>query len=138
MAGVGGSLGSSGPSGPAGCRRAGSRAAAAPAVASASLIERTLGRTGLKIPVVSMGVMNASAPALVEASYRQGVRHFDTAWFYQRGMNETMVGDVVKQLGCRDQVVIGTKIYLKETERDLYQPGIKSCSSIASRRASSA
>ena len=99
--------------------------AAAPAVSSAALVERTLGRTGLKIPVVSMGVMNASAPALVEASYRQGVRHFDTAWFYQRGMNETMVGDVVKQLGCRDQVVIATKIFLKETERDLYQPGIK-------------
>ena len=39
-----------------------------------------------------MGVMNASAPALVEQSYELGVRHFDTAWFYQRGMNESMVG----------------------------------------------
>jgi predicted aldo/keto reductase-like oxidoreductase len=108
--------------------RAFARVAAEPIASpapAAPLIERTLGRSGLRIPVVSMGVMNASAPALVEQSYRLGVRHFDSAWFYQRGMNETMVGDVVRQLGCRKQVVLATKIFLKETQRDLYAPGIK-------------
>jgi predicted aldo/keto reductase-like oxidoreductase len=72
-----------------------------------------------------MGVMNASAPTLVAQSYRLGVRHFDSAWFYQRGMNETMVGDVVRELGCRKDVVLATKIFLKEAQRDLYAPSIK-------------
>jgi len=72
-----------------------------------------------------MGVMNASAAAVVEQSYKRGIRHFDTAWFYQRGMNESMVGETVERLGCRDKVAIGTKIFLKEVERDLYTPSIK-------------
>ncbi len=96
------------------------------AAGAGPLIERTLGRTGIKVPVVGMGVMNASLPALVVESYKRGVRLFDTAWFYQRGLNESMVGDMVQQLGCRDKVVIATKIFLKETRRDLYTPAIKS------------
>jgi predicted aldo/keto reductase-like oxidoreductase len=100
-------------------------AAAGPNAVSEPMIKRTLGRTGLKMPIVSMGVMNANAPALVARSYEQGIRHFDTAWFYQRGMNETMIGDVVQRLGCRDNVIIATKIFLKETARDLYTPSIK-------------
>lgn len=73
------------------------------------VIYRTLGRTGLKIPIVSMGVMNANNPEIVQASYEIGVRHFDTAARYQYGRNEQMVGDVIKRLGTRDEVVIATK-----------------------------
>lgn len=76
------------------------------------IITRTLGRTGIELPVVSMGVMNASVDDLVAASYELGVRHFDTAWIYQRGNNERMVGKVIKQLNCRRDVIIGTKIAL--------------------------
>ena len=76
------------------------------------IITRKLGRTGLEVPVVSMGVMNASVADLVASSYEMGVRHFDTAWIYQRGNNERMVGKVVQQLNCRDDVIIGTKIHL--------------------------
>jgi predicted aldo/keto reductase-like oxidoreductase len=71
---------------------------------------RTLGRTGLKIPVVSMGVMNADNPALVKRSFELGIRHFDTAWGYQRGKNEEMVGSVLKELKARDQAIIATKV----------------------------
>ncbi len=73
------------------------------------ILYRTLGRTGLKIPIVSMGVMNANNPEIVQASYEIGVRHFDTAARYQYGRNEQMVGSVIKQLGVRDKVVIATK-----------------------------
>ncbi|TFG80403.1 MAG: hypothetical protein E4H23_02755, partial [Chrysiogenales bacterium] len=59
---------------------------------------RTLGRTGIKIPVVSMGVMNADNPALVKRSFEMGIRHFDTAWGYQKGRNEEMVGSVLTEL----------------------------------------
>lgn len=75
-----------------------------------SPIFRTLGRTGLKVPIVSMGVMNADNPAVVQQSYEIGVRLFDTALSYQGGRNEEMVGSVVKRLGVRDKVIIQTKI----------------------------
>jgi len=77
--------------------------------AAAQPITRVLGRTGLRIPVVSMGVMNADNPALVKRSFEMGIRLFDTAWGYQRGKNEEMVGSVLKELKARDQVVIATK-----------------------------
>ncbi|HDQ45488.1 MAG TPA: 4Fe-4S dicluster domain-containing protein [bacterium] len=73
------------------------------------IITRTLGRTGLELPVVSMGVMNANVSDLVMESYRLGVRHFDTAWGYQGGNNERMLGRSIRQLGVRKEVVIATK-----------------------------
>jgi predicted aldo/keto reductase-like oxidoreductase len=84
--------------------------AAKDAGAAKTPLTRTLGRTGLKIPIVSMGVMNADNPALVKRSYELGIRHFDTAWGYQKGRNEEMVGSVFKELNARDQVVIATKV----------------------------
>ena len=77
------------------------------------IIYRTLGNTGIKVPIVSMGVMNANNPALLKEAYNQGIRHFDTAWFYQRGKNEEMVGDVLREVKAdRKKVTISTKIYL--------------------------
>lgn len=75
-----------------------------------AVILRTLGRTGLELPVVSMGVMNANNPELLKQAFEAGVRLFDTALGYQQGRNEQMVGDVVKQLGVRDKVIIQTKV----------------------------
>lgn len=75
-------------------------------------IYRTLGKTGIRMPVVGMGVMNADLPALIGESYKIGIRHFDTAWYYQRGKNESMVGEVIDKMGVRKEVIIGTKIYL--------------------------
>ncbi|MCU4156549.1 aldo/keto reductase [Carboxylicivirga sp. A043] len=94
-------------------------------VAPEEVIYRTLGRTGLQVPIVSMGVMNANIPGLIVRSYDKGIRLFDTAWYYQNGMNEKMLGEALDKHQLRDDVKIVTKIYLKETERDLYQPEIK-------------
>src|SRR5262252_7537388 len=77
---------------------------------SGAPLERTLGRTGLKLPIVSMGVMNADVPGILRRAYELGIRHFDTAAVYQNGRNEEMVGSVVKEMGIRDKVVISTKI----------------------------
>jgi len=88
----------------------------------AGIIYRTLGKTGIKLPIVSMGVMNADLPALLEESYKTGVRHFDTAWYYQRGKNESMVGEVIDKLGVRKDVIIGTKIYLGRDRREMPIP----------------
>jgi predicted aldo/keto reductase-like oxidoreductase len=73
-------------------------------------LTRVLGKTGIRVPVVSMGVMNADNPALVKRSFEMGIRHFDTASGYQKGRNEEMVGSVIKELKARDQVIIATKI----------------------------
>ena len=74
------------------------------------MIYRTLGKTGLKLPVVSMGVMNADNPELVRAALDAGILHLDTAWFYQMGRNEEMIGKVVKDRP-RDSFVIATKVW---------------------------
>jgi len=77
--------------------------------ATGAILQRTLGKTGLALPVVSMGVMNADVPGLVRRAYELGIRYFDTAASYQNGRNEEMLGSVVKELGARDKVTIATK-----------------------------
>jgi predicted aldo/keto reductase-like oxidoreductase len=72
-------------------------------------IYRTLGKTGLKLPIVSMGVMNADNPNLVRAALDAGIVHLDTAHGYQRGRNEEMIGQVIKERP-RDSYVLGTKV----------------------------
>jgi hypothetical protein len=72
-------------------------------------ILRDLGKTGIRLPIVSMGAMNSDNPELVRASYDNGVRHFDTASLYAFGRNEQMLGKVIKEMGVRDKVVIATK-----------------------------
>ncbi len=77
--------------------------------AGRKMIHRTLGKTGLKLPVVSMGVMNADNPSLVAAALDAGIVMLDTAWGYQRGRNETMIGKVI-QGRPRDSYVLATKV----------------------------
>ena len=72
-------------------------------------IYRTLGKTGINVPIVSLGVMNAQNPALVRAALDAGINHLDTAHFYQGGRNEEMIGKVVKSRP-RDSYTVATKI----------------------------
>lgn len=73
------------------------------------IVTRVLGRTGLKLPVVSMGVMNADNPNLVSAALDAGIVLLDTAHAYQRGKNEEMIGQVIKDRP-RGSFVIATKV----------------------------
>ncbi len=88
-----------------------------PADQDKKIIQRQLGKTGITLPIVSMGVMNANNPEVVQASYQLGIRHFDTATAYGFGRNELMVGDVIKKLGARKDVVIATKVWRPEQRR---------------------
>jgi predicted aldo/keto reductase-like oxidoreductase len=81
------------------------------------IITRGLGNTGIELPIVSMGVMNANNPEVVRASIESGIRHLDTAAYYQGGNNEKMVGKVISEMGVRDDVVIATKIYTPNMRR---------------------
>jgi predicted aldo/keto reductase-like oxidoreductase len=77
--------------------------------AGRKFITRKLGRTGIVLPVVSMGVMNSDNPDLVRAALDGGIVLLDTANGYQRGTNEVMIGKVLRGRP-RDSYVIATKV----------------------------
>jgi uncharacterized protein len=68
---------------------------------------RTLGRTGLKVSVVSFGAMLTPEPEVIRAAIEQGVNYIDTARKYMGGKNEEIVGRAVQ--GMQDKVYIATK-----------------------------
>jgi aryl-alcohol dehydrogenase-like predicted oxidoreductase len=76
---------------------------------------RTLGKTGLKVTVVGMGVMNCSDPAVVLRAFDLGINFYDTADCYMWGKNEEMVGKAFQ--GKRDKVLIQTKVHQNEEKK---------------------
>lgn len=70
---------------------------------------RTLGRTGLKVTAVSMGVMNCSDPAVLLRAFDLGINFYDTADCYMGGRNEELVGKAFE--GKRTKVFIQTKVH---------------------------
>ena len=87
-----------------------------PKTTSSKIIYRTLGKTGLKLPIVSMGVMNADNPNLVKSALDAGIVHLDTAHGYQQGRNEEMIGQVIKDRP-RDSYVLATKVPADHQDR---------------------
>jgi predicted aldo/keto reductase-like oxidoreductase len=78
-------------------------------------VYRTLGKTGIKVPVISMGVMNTDDPSLVRVALDSGMVMLDTAQTYQRGQNEGMIGEMLKRRP-RDSYVIATKARLPNNQ----------------------
>lgn len=74
-----------------------------------NILYRTLGRTGMKIPVISFGVMRADNANLCKAAYEKGIKLFDTANGYQNGNNETMLGNLLKDYP-RNSFYLATKV----------------------------
>jgi len=74
------------------------------------MITRPLGKTGIRVPVVSLGVMNADNPNVVQHAIDKGIILLDTAYGYQRGKNEEMIGNVLKKNGKRKDIIIISKI----------------------------
>ncbi|MBE0602285.1 MAG: aldo/keto reductase [Deltaproteobacteria bacterium] len=72
-----------------------------------SPVYRTLGRTGMKISVVSFGAMLTPEPEVMRIAFDQGVNYVDTARGYMGGSNEEIVGKALK--GRRDKVYVATK-----------------------------
>ena len=88
------------------------------------IVIRKLGATGLELPLVSMGVMNADNPNLVAAALDSGIKMLDTAHYYQRGRNEEMVGKVIKDRS-RDGFVVATKARASTVDRSEVQDSNK-------------
>ncbi len=83
---------------------------------SKNIIYRTLGKTGLKLPIVSMGAMRGENKNLIEAGLKLGIIHYDTAHVYQNGKNEEMLGEVLKNQK-RKSYIIATKVVPEDMDR---------------------
>jgi uncharacterized protein len=76
-------------------------------------VYRTLGKTGLKLPVINMGVMNSDNPNLIRAALDSGIVLLDTAHGYMQGRNEEVIGTVLKGRP-RDSFVVASKVSLPQ------------------------
>ncbi|CAI7659043.1 unnamed protein product [Penicillium bialowiezense] len=81
---------------------------------------RFLGRTGLKVSVISLGswltygghVGNETALDCMKVAYDAGVNFFDTAEVYSGGQSEIVLGEAIKKFGWKqNDLVISTKLY---------------------------
>lgn len=84
-------------------------AAASPLAEQKNIIHRTLGKTGLKVPVVSFGVMRSDNSSLCRAAHDKGLRLFDTANGYLGGNSEIMLGNLFREYP-RDSFILCTKV----------------------------
>ncbi len=83
-------------------------------------VYRTLGRTGLKLTIVSFGAMLTPEYEVMQAAFDLGVNYVDTARRYMNGRNEDIVGKALK--GRRDKVFVATKTQPgSATKKDLFQ-----------------
>ena len=87
---------------------------AASSVQEKNIIYRTLGRTGIKVPVISFGVMRSDNLSLCKAAHDKGIRLFDTANGYLEGKSELMLGNLFKDYP-RNSFIVSTKV---KPERD--------------------
>ncbi|MCS7009972.1 MAG: aldo/keto reductase [Anaerolineales bacterium] len=81
---------------------------------------RRLGRSGIKVSALSLGswvtfglqVDKNAARECMAAAYDAGVNFFDNAEIYARGQSETIMGEVLKELGWRrSSYLVSTKFY---------------------------
>jgi len=68
---------------------------------------RTLGKTGIVTPLISMGTGDVSSVDLIKMGYDAGIKLFFSATYYGQGNNERLVGEALKGLP-RDSFVVGT------------------------------
>lgn len=75
--------------------------------------KRRLGRSSFEISELSLGCMSLptsikEAMPVIETAIEHGINYFDTADLYDKGVNEEIVGELLKPY--REQVLIATKV----------------------------
>jgi len=68
---------------------------------------RPLGATGAKVSVLNQGTYGLSR-RLLDYTYAQGVRYFDTADCYRNGQSEAEIGDWFSRTGKRKEIFLAT------------------------------
>jgi 1-deoxyxylulose-5-phosphate synthase len=78
---------------------------------------RPLGASGIDIAPIALGCMNLGGPTpddegfeILDAALEAGVTFFDTADVYTQGASEEVLGRWLADRGCRDRVVVATKV----------------------------
>src|SRR5437016_9653918 len=88
-------------------------------LAGTSMPRRPLGRTSVEVGILGFGgatiggigaqVTEAQAQATLNAAWDAGLRYFDTAPWYGRGVSELRVGRLLREKP-REEFVISTKV----------------------------
>ena len=84
------------------------------------LVYRTLGKTGVKLPIVSMGTMDATSEALVRTALDSGIAHIATAQYYLNGRVEEFIGKIIKNYK-REDIILATGVIPQPID---YQSGV--------------
>lgn len=84
---------------------------------------RTLGKSGVKVSALGFGCMRLpvvdgnmaridkpATTALLQKALALGVTYVDTAYVYHEGHSESVVGDIIHELGVRSQIMLATKM----------------------------
>ena len=79
---------------------------------------RFLGRTGVRVSRLSLGVMPFGGDTGEEEARRMfrrcldaGINLYDTADVYAEGRSEEILGRLIAEAGCRDRIVLASKAY---------------------------
>jgi predicted aldo/keto reductase-like oxidoreductase len=92
---------------------------------AAKSIHRMLGKTGIRLPIISIGAVSFD-PGLYHRALELGIRHIDTAPSYRNGNHERMLGQVFKGRP-RDSFVVATSFsaesYVDRIKR-IFKPNI--------------
>src|SRR4030095_1320006 len=90
-----------------------------------------LGKTGLKVSLICLGVMTYGVPdrgahawtlteeqsrPLLKQAIELGVNFFDTANTYSDGTSEEIVGRALKDFARREEIVVATKVFFPMRE----------------------
>jgi aryl-alcohol dehydrogenase (NADP+) len=88
-----------------------------------------LGRTGLKVSRICLGMMTYGTPTwrpwvldeeasrpFVKRAVEAGINFFDTADMYSLGVSEEVTGRALKDFASRDRIVIATKVFYPMSE----------------------
>lgn len=96
---------------------------------------RRLGNSGLIVSAVSLGTMQfgskmnvgnldqSATTAMVKLALDRGINFIDTADVYSRGESETLVGEALKSLGVREEIVLATKVRLPMSDVNFNRSG---------------
>jgi predicted aldo/keto reductase-like oxidoreductase len=87
---------------------------------TASIPVRTLGKTGIRLPILSMGVDRPDSQNVLRIAYQSGIVHFDSAHIYQNGRNEEELGKFFEGKP-RDRFCISTKGMFPYPLRDNFE-----------------
>jgi aryl-alcohol dehydrogenase-like predicted oxidoreductase len=96
---------------------------------------RRLGNSGLIVSALSLGTMQfgeamnvgrlgqQETTAMIKFALDRGINFIDTADVYSRGESETLIGEALRQLGVRQEIVVATKARLPMSDTNFNHSG---------------